>query len=60
MLFSNKGYTRQVNVSWYFLPLYFQSVKESTPVHSELLIFPITILRSMVGVAAGALIRKIF
>ncbi|KAN0102287.1 MFS general substrate transporter [Hyaloscypha variabilis] len=43
-----------VNVSsWYFMPLYFQSVKGSSPLHSGLLLFPITVLQSSVGVAAG-------
>jgi hypothetical protein len=48
---------QQVNVSsWYFLPLYFQSVKGSSPLHSGLLLFPITVLQSSVGVAAGVFI----
>jgi hypothetical protein len=57
--FSVSAYIRQVNVSsWYFLPLYFQSVKESTPLHSGLLLFPITVLQSIVGVAAGVIIHR--
>jgi hypothetical protein len=59
LLPSAKTCTKQVNVSsWCFLPLYFQSVEESTPLHSGLLIFPITILQSIVGVAAGGVINR--
>lgn len=54
-----KAYREQVNVSsWYFLPLYFQSVKGSSPLHSGLLILPISCLQSTVSVAAGALINR--
>ncbi|KAE9369963.1 MFS general substrate transporter [Stipitochalara longipes BDJ] len=55
----NQTDIEQVNVSsWYFLPLYFQSVKGSTPLHSGLLLFPITVLQSSVGVAAGVFIHR--
>lgn len=57
--FKTKTYTQEVNLSsWYFLPLYFQSVKQSTPLHSGLLLFPITVLQSIVGVAAGSLTEQ--
>jgi MFS family permease len=48
-----------VNVSsWYFLPLYFQAVRGFTPLRSGLLILPITIVQSIVGVAAGLFIFR--
>jgi hypothetical protein len=48
-----------VNVSsWYFLPLYFQAVKESTPLHSGLLVLPVTLVQSVVSVAAGTFIHQ--
>jgi MFS family permease len=47
----------QVNVSsWYFLPLYFQAVRGTSPLYSGLLILPITVFQSIVGLFAGFLI----
>lgn len=43
--------------SWYFLPLYFQAVREASPLRSGLLILPITIVQSVVSVAAGYFIH---
>ncbi|RDW79839.1 hypothetical protein BP6252_04477 [Coleophoma cylindrospora] len=43
--------------SWYFLPLYFQAVKEASPLRSGLLILPITVVQAVVSVAAGCFIR---
>lgn len=43
--------------SWYFLPLYFQAAREASPLRSGLLILPITLVQSIVSVAAGYLIH---
>lgn len=49
----------QVNVSsWYFLPLYFQSSRSSTPFQSGLLLVPITVIQALTGVAAGWIVRR--
>ncbi|KAF1987284.1 putative MFS transporter [Aulographum hederae CBS 113979] len=42
----------------YYLPLYFQSVHESSPLHSGLLIIPISISEAVVGIICGVLIHR--
>src|SRR5436190_19994650 len=44
--------------SAYFLPLCFQSVGGASPLRSGLLILPVALVQSLVGVGAGFLIRR--
>jgi MFS family permease len=39
--------------SWYFLPLYFQAVRDASPTRSGLLILPTVVVQAFVGVVAG-------
>ncbi|KAL5336754.1 major facilitator superfamily domain-containing protein [Aspergillus crustosus] len=43
----------------YYLPLYFQSVKEASPFHSGLLILPFILSESFTSLAVGILIHRI-
>ncbi|RYP87629.1 hypothetical protein DL769_000488 [Monosporascus sp. CRB-8-3] len=42
----------------YYLPLYFQSVKEASPIKSGILILPMLIAESVVDVSTGVLIHR--
>jgi hypothetical protein len=42
----------------YYLPLYFQSVQEASPLHSGLLILPIIITEASMGILSGVLIHR--
>jgi MFS family permease len=42
----------------YYLPLYFQSVHEASPLHSGVLILPITVGEAVMGITAGVLIHR--
>ncbi|KAL1987062.1 hypothetical protein VTN96DRAFT_4936 [Rasamsonia emersonii] len=42
----------------YYLPLYFQSVKEASPLHSGLLILPIVLTESFLSALAGVIIHR--
>ncbi|KAF2837468.1 putative MFS transporter [Patellaria atrata CBS 101060] len=42
----------------YYLPLYFQSVKEASPLRSGVLILPITITEALMGITVGLLIHR--
>jgi hypothetical protein len=42
----------------YYLPLYFQSVKEASPLLSGILLLPLTVTAAAVDVAAGILIHR--
>ncbi|KAI1206936.1 MFS general substrate transporter [Annulohypoxylon truncatum] len=42
----------------YYLPLYFQSVKQASPFHSGLLIIPMMITEAAVDISAGILIHR--
>jgi hypothetical protein len=44
--------------SWYYLPLYLQSVREASPVRSGVLILPIVLVQACRGVAAGFLMHR--
>jgi len=42
----------------YYLPLYFQSVMQASPLHSGVLILPITITEALMGITVGVLIHR--
>ncbi|OCK79945.1 putative MFS transporter [Lepidopterella palustris CBS 459.81] len=42
----------------YYLPLFFQSVKEASPIHSGVLILPITVGEALMGITAGVFIHR--
>ncbi|KAF2194448.1 putative MFS transporter [Zopfia rhizophila CBS 207.26] len=42
----------------YYLPLYFQSVKGASPLHSGLLILPITLTQALVGMATSVIVHQ--
>ena len=42
----------------YYLPLYFQSVKGASPLHSGLLILPITLSEAAMGITVGIIIHR--
>lgn len=42
----------------YYLPLYFQSVRESSPLHSGILILPITVMEALTGIFVGVFIHR--
>jgi MFS family permease len=42
----------------YYLPLYFQSVLEASPLRSGVLILPITITEAIMGITAGVIIHR--
>ncbi|ORY17435.1 MFS transporter-like protein [Clohesyomyces aquaticus] len=42
----------------YYMPLYFQSVLETTPLMSGILLFPLIVATAVVGVTAGIIIHK--
>lgn len=42
----------------YYLPLYFQSVKQTSPLFSGLLILPITVTEALLGIATGIIIHR--
>ncbi|MCJ1247364.1 hypothetical protein MMC30_004578 [Trapelia coarctata] len=42
----------------YYLPLYFQSVKQTSPLHSGLLILPITVTEALLGITTGIIIHR--
>ncbi|KAJ9272122.1 hypothetical protein DTO212C5_1885 [Paecilomyces variotii] len=42
----------------YYLPLYFQSVQEASPMRSGLLILPIVLMEALMGVTAGVVIHR--
>lgn len=42
----------------YYLPLYFQSVMEASPLHSGILVLPITITEALMGITVGVLIHR--
>lgn len=41
----------------YFLPLYFQSVKSASPIHSGLYILPLTLCEAFMGIVSGVVIH---
>jgi hypothetical protein len=50
--------TQSVVAAEYYLPLYFQSVKEASPVRSGVLILPITITEALIGIITGLIIHR--
>src|SRR5437868_6861800 len=51
--------TLQVFISAeYYLPLYFQSVQQASPLHSGLLILPIIVTEASMGILTGVLIHR--
>jgi hypothetical protein len=42
----------------YYLPLYFQSALEASPLHSGILILPITITEAIMGISVGIIIHR--
>lgn len=42
----------------YYLPLYFQSVKGASPSHSGVLILPITLTQSLIGIATSIVVHQ--
>ncbi|TKA73785.1 hypothetical protein B0A49_02846 [Cryomyces minteri] len=42
----------------YYLPLYFQSAKEASPIRSGVLILPITVTEALLGITAGIVINR--
>lgn len=42
----------------YFLPLYFQSVKQATPIHSGIYILPLTLCEAFMGIMSGIIIHR--
>jgi len=42
----------------YYMPLFFQSVRQESPLHSGLLLLPITVMAAGTDIAAGILIHK--
>ncbi|KAH8743502.1 hypothetical protein F5882DRAFT_269723, partial [Hyaloscypha sp. PMI_1271] len=54
------GFTHLFSViaAEYCLPLYFQSVKEASPVRSGILILPITITGALMGIITGLIIHR--
>lgn len=42
----------------YYLPLYFQSVKQATPIKSGLYLLPLTVLEALMGIIAGVFIHR--
>jgi hypothetical protein len=42
----------------YYLPLYFQSVQEASPLHSGLLILPVIVTEATMGILTGVLIHR--
>ncbi|KAH0349305.1 putative MFS transporter, partial [Aureobasidium melanogenum] len=42
----------------YFLPLYFQSVKQATPIHSGIYILPLTLCEAFMGIMSGLIIHR--
>ncbi|KIX01333.1 uncharacterized protein Z518_09058 [Rhinocladiella mackenziei CBS 650.93] len=55
------GFTHHfaINAAEYYFPLYFQSAKEASPLHSGVLLLPLMITEALMGVAAGIFIRQI-
>lgn len=47
-----------LNATEYYLPLYFQSVKEASPLHSGVLILPLIFSESLIAIAAGVFIHQ--
>lgn len=47
-----------VTAGEYYLPLFFQSVRESTPLQSGILVLPITVAESVTGIVVGILIHR--
>ncbi|KAI1625273.1 major facilitator superfamily domain-containing protein [Exophiala viscosa] len=54
------GFTQNfvVNAADYYLPLYFQSAKEASPLRSGVLILPMIIVEALTAVASGILIHQ--
>lgn len=48
-----------MNATEYYLPLYFQSAKEASPLHSGVLLLPLMVTEALTGVAAGILIHQL-
>ncbi|KAK3665696.1 hypothetical protein LTR22_003327 [Elasticomyces elasticus] len=46
------------NASQYYLPLYFQSVKQASPLRSGLLILPITVSEGALGIVSGVVMHQ--
>jgi MFS family permease len=42
----------------YFLPLYFQSVKQASPIHSGIYILPLTLCEAFMGIMSGIIIHR--
>ncbi len=42
----------------YYLPLYFQSVKQASPLYSGLFILPITLTQALAGISTGVIIHR--
>jgi MFS family permease len=43
----------------YYLPLYFQSVKEASPVHSGVLVLPILLTEALASIISGLVIHRV-
>lgn len=55
------GFTQHfvVSATEYYLPLYFQSAKEASPLHSGVLLLPLIITEAVMATAAGIFIHQI-
>ena len=42
----------------FYMPLFFQSVKEASPIRSGVLILPITVGEALMGITAGIFIHR--
>ena len=47
-----------LNAAEYYLPLYFQSVNEASPLHSGVLLLPLIITEALVAIATGIFIHQ--
>ncbi|EXJ84231.1 hypothetical protein A1O3_04898 [Capronia epimyces CBS 606.96] len=55
------GFTQHfvLNMAEYYLPLYFQSAKEASPLRSGVLLLPLIVLTALTAAAAGILIHQL-
>ncbi|KIX95455.1 uncharacterized protein Z520_08972 [Fonsecaea multimorphosa CBS 102226] len=55
------GFTQHfvINAAEYYLPLYFQSTKEASPLQSGLLLLPLIITEAFTGIFAGVFIYRV-